>query len=40
MNVLERGFSEVHPFLDIYVPRIRKLGDAPMHLLCLSLHLC
>jgi len=37
---MEGAFSEVYPFLDIYVPRIRKLGDTPMHLLCLSLHLC
>ncbi len=36
---MEQEFSEVYPSLAIEVPKIRKLGDTPKRLLCLSLHL-
>ena len=38
-TVSEEEFSEVYPSLAIKVPKIRKLGDTPRRLLCLSLHL-
>jgi hypothetical protein len=38
-TVSEEEFSEVYPSLAIEVPEIRKLGDTPRRLLCLSLHL-